>query len=81
MGSAAIEYTFDLEPGTSRVVAVLVPFHTGDGAHRGVPVEQQRLAFVDQSLAEATAFWESRVGRVEIRLPKEQQRRGLGGGG
>lgn len=62
--SGAVEYGFELAPGSSRVIAVMVPFHA--------PRAQTRSAEDDLELTRA--YWRERLNRVTIRLPKGNER-------
>ncbi len=72
--SAGLEYGFDLGPGESRRVAMLVPFHGVPDGARLQDLHRRSLALADASLASTADWWRERLNRVTIRLPKNEQR-------
>jgi hypothetical protein len=71
LGSAAMEWDFDLRKGESRDIVVAVPFYAGDGSVRSDQTDREVNSFFDQALKETAMFWASKVDAVSISLPQD----------
>ncbi len=69
-GSGAFAYTFDLESGASRSIALAIPLDEG---FRPPSRPGDVAAWAEAEHARARDAWRARVGRVELELPSSAQ--------
>ncbi len=67
--SGVAMYEFELGPGKARDVFVAVPLHGRDPEWRAGMTGEELRARYDAMRAERVEYWESKVSRVEIRIP------------
>lgn len=63
--SAALQFAFDLAPGQTRRIDVVIPFHNTPAPDDGWPVA--RL------IQETHQFWQAKLAGVDLRLPRSAQ--------
>lgn len=74
LASGALAFDFALKPGDTRIVGVLVPFHSSKNL-LGEPVSDAfGNAFMNDQLASTRAWWRKQLDRVKITLPKGNER-------
>jgi hypothetical protein len=66
--SAAMRYTFDLEPGAKAEVALSIPFHPGDSF---VPPSDTSAGEAKARLDEVRRRWKAKLGHIVFDLPLE----------
>ncbi|MGH7898914.1 MAG: discoidin domain-containing protein, partial [Candidatus Binatia bacterium] len=64
--SAAVQYSFDLAPGTEGEVVITVPFHPGDSY---TPAAPDAASAVHERLEETRRLWKKRLAHVDFELP------------
>ncbi len=69
--SAALSYSYDLPPDSSRDFYVAVPFHDYTGGC--VPDMASPAGFIAQKLRATERFWQSKLDGVDIQLPGSAQ--------
>ncbi len=72
--SGALEYIIDLPPRGSREIYLAIPFHEPPTATVGTMSPQEAAVRGRAELAAATQYWQSRLDRVDIRLPPPADR-------
>ncbi|HEX9652616.1 MAG TPA: discoidin domain-containing protein, partial [bacterium] len=74
LASAGLRFAFQLHPDEEKTIFVAVPFHaTEDVQPIALPNEQIAKLIADR-LAETVNFWESKVNRVDFKLPPSGDR-------
>ncbi len=74
LASAAMSYAYRLAPGESKVVGLVVPFHRASPDFKPDGSGDASIAQLDARLAAARGVWTELLGRVQIRLPKGNER-------
>lgn len=68
--SGALEYRLDLAPGSAQEVYLAIPFHQNPAAVRTPLAPEQAYTIAREQLAQTTDYWEGKLNRVEIQLPR-----------
>ena len=69
--SAALSYNFDLKPGESKEVIVVVPFYPDKDAD--IPIVNDACKMFRDSLKKCVEYWEEKLNIAKIKLPNDYQ--------
>jgi Glucoamylase and related glycosyl hydrolases len=67
--SGALQYGFDLPPGGTKDIYLVVPFHEAKSAGQETLSDEQARQLWTEALEATRRYWHSTLNRVEIRLP------------
>ncbi len=72
--SGALRYSYDLAPGETKTVALVIPFHARPAGLRANQTPRAAAALVAEKFAATARTWEAKVGGFDITLPPEGER-------
>lgn len=67
--SAAMRFSFELQPGQAKSIFLAVPFHSSNDSEVTPPQPAEAGNRISDLSAEAVAFWDDKINQVEFKLP------------